>query len=186
MNHKFKQTGRAAGFTLVEMLLVISLSSILLCTVGVIFHGLHSAQRALGERQTAIDNIARLAEQFRDDVHAATSAQITPAAESANNSESSHDMLKLSQPGQQEIEYATDGNCVTRVMKTGDQVAERESYDLPERCHIKWQLDDLSGSTAKRASARLSYPLGDHELQLSDQRQLRIDAIVNLRGRETL
>src|SRR5262249_26975667 len=125
--------GRTAGFTLVEMLLVISLSSIVLCTIGVIFHGLRSAQRALGEHQTAIDNIARLAEQFRADVHAAASAEITPVAESSDN-ESPHDMLKLSQAGEKDIEYAADGNCVNRVAKSGDQITQRESYALPERC----------------------------------------------------
>jgi prepilin-type N-terminal cleavage/methylation domain-containing protein len=177
--------GQTAGFTLVEMLLVISLSSIVLCTVGVIFHGLRSAQRALGEHQTAIDNIARLAEQFRADVHAAASAEITPAAESGD-SESPHDMLKLSQPRETNIEYAVDDNCVNRVVKSGDQITQRESYALPERCQVRWQLDDWSGSTAKRASAHLSYPLGNQELQFSDQRQLRIDAIVNLRASEAL
>jgi hypothetical protein len=44
----------------------------------------------------------------------------------------------------------------------------------------------VAGSTTKRASAHLSYPLGDQELQFSDQRQLRIDAIVNLRTPEAL
>jgi len=186
MNYRFKQTGRKAGFTLVEMLLVISLSSIVLCTVGVIFFGLHSAQRALGEHQTSIDNIARLAEQFRDDVHSAASAQITPAAESAANNESPHDILKLSQADNKTIDYEFEGNDVTRVVRTGDQVMGRESYALPERSQVQWQLDDVASSTAKRASVHLSYPLGDHELQFSDQRQMKIDAIVNLRGRETL
>ena len=193
MNQMFKQfataapatSGRKAAFTLVEMLIVVSLSSIVLCTVGVIFHGLRSAQRALGEHQTAIDNIARLAEQFRADVHSAASAETTPAAESGDN-ESPNDMLKLAQPGEKVIEYAADGNCVTRIVRAGDQTTQRESYALPERCQVQWQLDDLSGSTAKRASAHLSYPLGDQELKFSDQRQLRIDAIVNLRGPEAL
>ena len=49
MNHKFKQTRRNAGFTLVEMLLVISLSSIVLCTVGVIFYGLHAEVQMRGD-----------------------------------------------------------------------------------------------------------------------------------------
>lgn len=180
-------TLRSAGFTLVEVLLVVSLSSIVLCTVGVIFHSLHSAQRSLGEHQTAIDNIARLADQFRADVHSASSAQITPAAPSSDN-QSPHDMLKLSQPGQTQVDYETDGNCVTRVARSGDQITQRESYALPERCQVQWRLDDLSGvgSTAQRASAHLSYPLGDQELQFSDERQLRIDAIVNLRGARDL
>jgi len=179
-------TLRSAGFTLVEVLLVVSLSSIVLCTVGVIFHSLHSAQRSLGEHQTAIDNIARLADQFRADVHSASSAAIMPAAQFGD--QSSNDVFKLSQSGQKEIEYATDGNCVTRVVKSGDQITQRESYALPERCQVQWRLDDLPGvgSTAERASAHLSYPLGDQELQFSDEKHLRIDAIVNLRGRETL
>jgi prepilin-type N-terminal cleavage/methylation domain-containing protein len=186
VTHIVRKTARGqAGFTLVEVMLVISLSSIVLCTVGVVFHGLRSAQRALGEHQTAIDNIARLAEQFRTDVHSAASVETTPAAESGDN-ESPNDMLKLAQPGEKVIEYAADGNCVTRVVRSGDQITQRESYALPERSQVRWQLDDLSGSTAKRASAHLSYPLGDQELKFSDQRQLRIDAIVNLRGPEAL
>jgi prepilin-type N-terminal cleavage/methylation domain-containing protein len=184
--HIARKTARGqTGFTLVEVMLVISLSSIVLCTVGVVFHGLRSAQRALGEHQTAIDNIVRLAEQFRADVHSAASAQITPVAESGDG-ESSHDVLKLSQPNEKDIEYAADANRVTRVVRSGDQITQRESYALPERSQVRWELDDLSGSTAKRASAHLSYPLGDQELKLSDQRQLRIDAIVNLRGPEAL
>jgi prepilin-type N-terminal cleavage/methylation domain-containing protein len=177
--------GQTAGFTLVEVMLVISLSSIVLCTVGVIFHGLRSAQRALREHQTAIDNIARLAEQFRADVHAAASAKITPAAKSGD-SESPPDMLKLSQTREKDIEYAADGNCVTRMARLGDQITQRESYALPAQCQVQWRLDELSGSPAQRASAHLRYPLGDQGLEFSDQRQLRIDAIVNLRGPEAL
>jgi hypothetical protein len=167
------------------MLIVISLSSIVLCTVGVIFHGLRSAQRAIGERQTSIDNIVRLAEQFRADVHSATSAEITAAVDAGDN-ELPHDMLKLALPSEKDIEYAADGNCVNRVVKSGNQITQRESYALPEQCQVQWQLDDLPGSSAQRASAHLSYPLGDQELKFSGQRQLRIDAIVNLRGPEAL
>jgi prepilin-type N-terminal cleavage/methylation domain-containing protein len=188
--------GRAAGFTLVEMLMVISLLSIVLCTVGVIFHGLRSAQRAIGDHQTAIDGITRLAEQFREDVHSAASAEIlaggadaaAATAEPVEEKGSPRDMLKLSQPNESEIDYQFDGGRVTRVVRSGDQITQRESYGLPERCQVQWLLDDLpnTGSTTKRATAHLSYPLGDQELEFSAQRQLRIDAIVNLRGRETL
>src|SRR5262249_12266121 len=146
-----------------------------------------SAQRAIGERQTSIDNIVRLAEQFRADVHSATSAEITAAVDAGDN-ELPHDMLKLALPSENDIANGADGICVNRVVQSGNQIAQRESYALPERCQIRWQLDDLSnaGSAAKRASAHLSYPLGDQELQFSDQRQLRIDAIVNLRGPEAV
>src|SRR5262245_9002199 len=105
MTAKTARQRRRAGFTLVEMMIVISLSSIVLATIGIVFQGLRSAQRAIGDHQTAIDSIARLAQQFRADVHSAEAAEIAAAdleaaaspADAGERSEPAQPMLKLSQ-----------------------------------------------------------------------------------------
>ena len=194
MPAKTARQRRHSGFTLVEMMIVISLSSIVLATIGIVFQGLRGAQRAIGDHQTAIDNIARLAQQFRADVHSATSAEIAAVdleaaawpPDAGEKSDAAQEILKLPQPEGKEVDYRLDRGSMTRVVRSGNQIAERESYALPENCRVQWQLDDSpnSDATTKRATALLSYPLGDQELEFSGERKLRIDAIVNLHEQE--
>ena len=57
------------GYTLVEMMLAITLTSIVLATVGVMLHGVFRVQRTMSDHTQFIDHLSRLAEQFRNDVH---------------------------------------------------------------------------------------------------------------------
>ena len=100
----------------------------------------------------AMDSISRLAEQFRADVHAAKTAEIAKADGDAlpasfesteKKSEPERQMLTLMQPDQKEVQYRFDGNRITRLVRSGDQITQRETFALPEHCQVQWQLNDF-------------------------------------------
>ena len=66
------QTRRA--YTLIEAVFVISMMALVLATVGMLFNSVLRADRGLQSHRGSMRSIQRLAMQFRDDIHAATSA----------------------------------------------------------------------------------------------------------------
>ena len=87
-----------------------------------------------------MDSISRLAEQFRADVHAAKTAEIAKADGDAlpasfesteKKSEPKRQMLTLMQPDQKEVQYRFDGNRITRLVRSGDQITQRRRSLYP-------------------------------------------------------
>ena len=69
-----KARRRCAGFSVIEVALVVTMLSILLGMIVVFLQGMLSAQHAGGERLAMGQSMMRLADQFRQDVHAASNA----------------------------------------------------------------------------------------------------------------
>lgn len=107
------------GISLIEMMVVISCVSILLglCTVSI-----QTLWRAAGNgqaRRTAAAGLNRLAEQFREDVHAASPP---------GDGEESNTKLRLVLDDRITIAYEARTGRVDRIESAGDNVTRRESY----------------------------------------------------------
>ena len=168
---------RRGATTLIEMLVVISLASVVMATVGVMIDGVWKAQNALGNQRVGLDNIARLADQFRADVHIAEEVEVEIPTEARLQT------LVVVLPGEKRVEYQFDQMGVTRVVHTSDQITQRETYTLPSKCTADWKtapLDTVPDAGGKQVSLLISFPLERNQPEYSDRREFCIDAVVGL------
>lgn len=125
MGRKMSQSPR--GHSLIELLVVLAVSSSLLAVTVALLHTLFQMQqdgrKHLQDRRT----VERLAEQFREDAHAAT--QLRPLAAGAGAAEGPG--WELPREGDLRIEYRLHANQLLRTEREKDKVLRRESFALP-------------------------------------------------------
>lgn len=115
------------GFTLVGLLVVLTLGSALIAVSGPFFHRLFLAQ-TVGLQQSLRDqNLTRLSRQFRQDAHGARSPVTLDATK---------DELRL-HSGDGQIVYRIVGASVVRELWSGDQQGGRDAFKLPG-CRIRF------------------------------------------------
>ena len=121
---------RRSGYSLVEMLVAISISSVLasvaLGLIGALIRADHSGRRHLHETQS----LARLAGQFRADV--ALAEEALPADGAAR--------LELRLPGGRAVEYATEPGRATREERLGGERRQREQFSVPEEARLTFEI----------------------------------------------
>ena len=124
MRHpSFRRPGRA-GFTLVEMLVVMTIFTFLLATVSVALATLWRAQADVQNELQRSAIITRLARQLHSDGHLAQSALFSPTADDPVPT------LRLTGPDWH-VEYTLEAERIVRIAYSGDQVTHREVYPLP-------------------------------------------------------
>ena len=161
------------GYTLVEVLLAVTLSSIALATVGVMLHGVFRVQRSMSDHAQFIDHLSRLAEQFRNDVHQAKSVE--PAGQ----------VCVVSLSDGKRIEYRIETDGVSRTVRNGDQVLQRDTHFLPVDFTGQWKLDPAGAETKPIAALLIGLVPRDDPESSDDLRQFRVDAVVGLTPPET-
>ncbi len=122
------------GFTLIEMVVVISVGAVLMGIATAILCMLLQSERSARDDLHAGGCVARLAEQFRQDVHAAARAPRSLDRASCR--------LKL--PPDRTVVYLFKPGVVNRTEWNGNEVLIRqESYDLPAEsaAHIEVAAD---------------------------------------------
>ncbi len=126
---------RRRGISLIEMIVVIGASSIILMIGAGMLHTLMRTERVTAESLVHATNHARLAEQFRDDIHAATTANIQgePGAD---------DTLQITTPHAAEISYTQQGRLLVRQETAATQPPRLEQFRLPEDVRIRFSIDD--------------------------------------------
>jgi prepilin-type N-terminal cleavage/methylation domain-containing protein len=163
---------RQHGYTLVELLMVVSLTSIALATVGVMLHGVFRTQRSMIDHTQFIEHLSRLAEQFRTDVHRAPSVEQTGRS------------CNVAMPNGTRIEYRIDTDGVSRTVRTGNQVLQRDTHFLPTEFTGTWKLDSTGTGSKPIASLLIALVSRDKPESSSDEKQFRIDAVVGLTPQE--
>jgi prepilin-type N-terminal cleavage/methylation domain-containing protein len=123
---------RRRGFTLIEMLVVLAVSSVLLGITAVTLHGLLINQNSGRERLQSCRNINRLAEQFRNDAHARQEI-------SAGGKEGIVEMAPASADGIT-ISWQCFADRIERTERKGEKVISRETYMLPPATEAALQL----------------------------------------------
>lgn len=162
------------GYTLLEMLFVISLSSVLIGGVAVLLAELWRAQDSIDDQNTALNSVVRMAQQFRTDVHQATAVEF-----SATAAETRSPPFTIALSMQQKVEYRSEVGRIVRVLHSGDEIKQRESYSLPADASVKWQVATNEGVNV--ASLSITRPMRPGLVEPSSNRVTRIDAVV---GRE--
>jgi prepilin-type N-terminal cleavage/methylation domain-containing protein len=110
------------GFTLIEMIVVITVGSVLMAVGTGILCLLLKSERLARDDFHAGTSVARLAEQFRQDAHAAVRAprNLDP------------DSCRFQLPRQRRVVYLFKPGMVSRTEWAGNEVLVRqECYDLP-------------------------------------------------------
>jgi len=113
---------KRSGFTLVELLVVISLLAIILPMAGGTVFFLLRAQSQSADALRDAMAITQLSHVFRTDVHAARSARV------AGNSPADQGVV-LDLDGARVIEYRTEpSDFVSRIVRRGETVERRERF----------------------------------------------------------
>ncbi len=122
-----------SGLTLIEMLVVMSVSAVLLSMVGVWTFKLLQFSNHIRQKQDDMYGMNRLAADFRSDVRMANQISIVDQNE-----------IALQYPGDQQITYRLlndDFSSVIQVQQMiGDRIVRREEYRLSEYCLAVWEL----------------------------------------------
>ncbi len=114
------------GWTLIEVVAALTVATAMFGLVFTLIHGFFRLERRSREDLQSRSSLARLAGQFRDDVHAAQTLSALPGPGSA--APASWD-LRLD--GDRKVEYRVAEEGLDRVERVGDRVQRRELYRLP-------------------------------------------------------
>jgi hypothetical protein len=157
------QTRRA--YTLIEAVFVISMMALVLATVGMLFNSVLRADRGLQSHRGSMTSIQWLAMQFRDDIHAATSARTADGK------------LSIQEASGDTVIYTADDETINRTVESNGQVTHRDTFDLLPAATAKFETDPAADRVV---SLLVSYPLDGSQPEFSDYRTLRIDAALNI------
>lgn len=154
---------RSRGMTLVELLVAITVCSVLMCGSGVLLHGMYRADRETRQGIAAEAAIARFSLQFRRDAHAASHVSALPDASGKAPG------IAFRGPGPQTIEYRCQGTDVVRSVRNSDKAIHRDSFRFGSGVGVTWRLPP-SGS-----------PLVAVEIWQDPPRGTKLDAILRQR-----
>lgn len=170
--HCRRRRCRVAGYTLIEILVVITIATFLLASLALAIGSLLRAKVRLEDDLQRATQLARLDAQLRSDAHQAVSVeQPDPAT-----------IVFHMQP--QRIEYAVEAARVVRSQRQDETLLHREVFPLATKTTILWTISGEEGSTlsAQVLSATVTYepedPTKGREID-------RLDAAVGLHGRPT-
>ncbi len=131
------------GVFLIELMVVMVCSVVVLTTAAWVLCALMGASSAVQRECGQTATVARLAEQFRRDAHAA--AKLTPPTADGQ-------AWTFELGPKQSVEYVISDNELVRRQRSAGKVQGRESFRLPEDTVTEIEL--LSGESP--AAARLS------------------------------
>ncbi len=129
------------GYTLIEMLLVITgLAIVFGICVGMI-HLLIRLDRGSRVRLAETTTIARLARQFRQDVHAAAAVRRIAGKDDAREG------VELTLPEGRKVEYVREGDRLLRFDQSKAKALVQEAYRLPSRTRPKFEVREETDRT---------------------------------------
>ena len=131
---------RRSGFTLVELMVVISMVAVLISLAGMTFHLLLRSEKQVSQSFVTERAISQLAVLFRTDCHQAESSVLTSDRETGVNE------LALSDAKGLRVRYIASATGLIRLGIDGDQVVSREDFRLPE-CRVSFSSGRGSDDT---------------------------------------
>ena len=111
------------GYSLIEMVAVMTVGSLIfgvsVAALLMLLGTEHTGRQQMQQRAS----LARLAKQFREDVHAAVREMPRPEAGAA--------CWSFEMPGGKAVEYNYGAGGIERIETSGEKVERRETYTLP-------------------------------------------------------
>ena len=123
-----------SGYTLVEMLVVISVNSVLMAAAVTLLAALVKSDRSGQQHCERTRALVQLAEQFRDDV--ATASDATIATNQVGET------LRLRFGDERTVEYVRDGKRIRRLEHEGSAASSREAYSLAELSNATFGISE--------------------------------------------
>ena len=140
------------GFSLIEVLVVITVSSALVAAAVGLIHTMLRLQRGDQEQVRAEWALAGLAERFRDDVHAATA--LRPIATPPGQPSRPAWLLPLT--SRREVEYRAEEGHLLRLEREGTKLVHREAFWLPRPAVVS--IEAAAAGTAKLVRLQIAVP----------------------------
>jgi prepilin-type N-terminal cleavage/methylation domain-containing protein len=117
------------GITLVEMLVVTTVSGVIFSAATVCLHGMYRADQHARQATAHRSAVSRLALQFRTDAHAAATARLLDA-----------DGIVFVEPSNQTIEYRSQPGEIVRTVRQEERVVHRDAFRLVQRSDVAWRM----------------------------------------------
>ncbi|MEI8017920.1 MAG: prepilin-type N-terminal cleavage/methylation domain-containing protein, partial [Schlesneria sp.] len=114
------------GVSLIEMVVVISMLTVVIGLVGMTFHLLLRSEKLVTQSFVTERTISRLAIQFRDDVHQSETGVLT------GGTENDKPTLTLGNTSGSQIRYLVTADGLVRLLETHDRVTARDDFRLPD------------------------------------------------------
>jgi prepilin-type N-terminal cleavage/methylation domain-containing protein len=125
---------RRAGYTLIEMIVAITMSGAILAVAAGVLHGLLTSDKNGQQHMVRHQSLARLATDFRNDAHAALEADFSKASQ-----------LEFTLPERdRKIRYREAPDGLVREEQSGGAVRHREAYRLSEAVKIEFLKESSS------------------------------------------
>jgi type II secretory pathway component PulJ len=154
-------TRRRPGYALIELLVVMTVTAVMLGLCAGMIHLLMRLDRSGRTASDESADLARLARDFRADVHA-----------SSKDPGRSNDRMTLTIDGGPTVEYQARPHDILRTVRDGEKVRRFETYRRPARTSITYQLD----SAGPRPIAILTIDRPSDARDDSSYRDYRIEA----------
>ncbi|MFN0055114.1 MAG: prepilin-type N-terminal cleavage/methylation domain-containing protein [Planctomycetales bacterium] len=133
---------RRRGVSIVEILIVMSIGSVIVGTTITTLHLLLRSERDQARGVRTASTTARLAQVFREDVHAMREARIIPAEGDEP------ERLQLTDALGARVEYAANGHVLTRIDSRGAGPHHQEAFHFPLDSSVQFDQQDQSSSVA--------------------------------------
>ena len=163
--------GTRAGFTLIELVLVIGATSIVLGLCAGTLHALLGVHRSSREHLADATTVGRLALQFRRDARSAMGAKVIGDGDADQAAKG----LDLTLPKGVTIAYRADRAGLIRTESRPDEEGHRDRFSLPRRGAPGFEVADDRGATV--AALILTRPAGGTRIG-EHIRELRIEGLV--------
>lgn len=124
------------GITLVELMVVVTMSGVIFSAAAVCLHGMYRADQRVRQESLHRSAVSRLARQLRTDAHRAVTAR------QLDDSPDGDQGLVFAGPWKRTIEYRVQDSEILRTVKDGDQVLHRDAFRLQRGARVAWQIDD--------------------------------------------
>jgi type II secretory pathway pseudopilin PulG len=157
------------AYTLVECIVVIALASATLTTLAIALHGMFVSKQRIDDELRCDADRARLAIQFRRDVHEAIVDTLEITGDEAT--------MAFDMAGRREATYTISPRRIERLVKQDEKVMHRESYRLPPATQAHWTTEQSDG--AQIVSLRIDPSPKKPGAAFSPQ-AMRIDAAASL------
>jgi prepilin-type N-terminal cleavage/methylation domain-containing protein len=125
-------TSRRSGYTLIELMVVLSVSStLLMVSVGWIHQSMTLAS-TMRDRQHHHQNLMRLSRQLRDDVHHGRSVSMA-----------SDQQLVITFADDQKLSYTITDNGIWRRSINGGGPVSQDSFEFSQPVAARWDASEL-------------------------------------------